>query len=119
MYTGRPVYATIRRIGVMPHKWKSLLTGIQGREQTEMSRAKNFWILLLYLLTGIVLGGFIGNLASDIPWLTWLNFGETFGLTEPVVLNFGILVITFGLTIRITMASIVGVIIAVITYRLV
>ena len=62
---------------------------------------------------------FIGNLASDIPWLTWLNFGETFGLTEPVVLNFGILVITFGLTIRITMASIVGVIIAVITYRLV
>ena len=82
-----------------------------------MSRGKNFWILLLFLLTGIVLGGFIGNMAAGISWLSWLNFGETFGLTEPLRLDFGILVITFGLTIRITMASIIGVIIAILTYR--
>ncbi len=84
-----------------------------------MSRGKNFWILLLFLLTGIVLGGFIGNLAAGIPWLSWLNFGESFGLTQPVVLDFGILVITFGLSIRITMASIIGVILAILTYRFV
>lgn len=84
-----------------------------------MSRAKNFWILLLFLLTGIVLGGFIGNMAAGIPWLSWLNFGETFGLTEPLKLDFGILVITFGLTIRITMASIMGVVLAIIAYRLI
>lgn len=83
-----------------------------------MNRAKNFWILLLFLLTGIVLGGFIGEIASGISGLSWLNFGESFGLMDPVVLNFGILVITFGLTIRITMASIIGMIIAVIAYRL-
>lgn len=82
-----------------------------------MSRGKNFWILLLLLLTGIVLGGFIGNMAAGISWLSWLNFGETFGLTEPFRLDFGILVITFGLTIRITMASIIGVILAILTYR--
>ena len=34
------------------------------------------------------------------------------------MLNFGILVITFGLTIRITMASIIGVAVAIIAYRL-
>ncbi len=84
-----------------------------------MNRGKNFWILLLFLLTGIVLGGFIGNLAAGIPWLSWLNFGESFGLTQPVVLDFGILVITFGLSIRITMASIIGVILAILTYRFV
>lgn len=84
-----------------------------------MSRGKNFWILLLFLLTGIVLGGFIGNMAAGISWLSWLNFGESFGLTQPVVLDFGILVITFGLSIRITMASIIGVILAIITYRLI
>lgn len=83
-----------------------------------MSRGKNFWILLLLLLTGIVLGGFIGNLAAGISWLSWLNFGETFGLTEPLKLDFGILVITFGLTIRITMASIIGVIVAILAYRM-
>lgn len=84
-----------------------------------MSRAKNFWILLLFLLTGIVLGGFIGNMTADISWLSWLNFGETFGIPEPLRLDFGILVITFGLTIRITMASILGVVAAVLAYRLV
>ena len=82
-----------------------------------MGRGKNFWILLLFLLTGIVLGGFIGNAASGIAWLSWLNFGEPFGLTQPVVLYFGVLVITFGLSIRITMASIMGVLLAIFAYR--
>ena len=35
----------------------------------------------------------------------------------PLVLNLGVLVITFGLTIRITMASIIGVAIALLIYR--
>jgi len=69
------------------------------------------------ILSGIVLGGFIGEMAEGIPFLSWLNFGESFGLKDPLVLNLGILVITFGLTIRITMASIIGVIIAVLAYR--
>ena len=30
---------------------------------------KNFWILLIMLLTGIVLGGFIGQLADGVVWL--------------------------------------------------
>lgn len=80
-------------------------------------RSKNSWILLLMILSGIVLGGFIGEMAEGIPFLSWLNFGESFGLKDPLVLNLGILVITFGLTIRITMASIIGVIIAVLAYR--
>ena len=69
------------------------------------------------LLVGIVLGGFMGQMAEGIPWLGWLNFGQSFGLDSPLVINFGILVITFGLTIKITMASIIGVAIALIIYR--
>lgn len=78
---------------------------------------RNFWILLLLLMTGIVLGGFIGNLAAGIPWLSWLNFGQSFGLDSPLVLNLGMLVITFGLSVRITMASIIGVVAALLVYR--
>lgn len=73
---------------------------------------RNFWILLIMLLAGIVLGGFMGQMAEGISWLGWLNFGQSFGLDSPLVINFGILVITFGLTIKITMASIIGVAIA-------
>lgn len=80
-------------------------------------RNKNFWILLLLLLSGIVLGGFLGSLAEGIDWLAWLNFGESFGLDTPLVLELGVLVITFGLSIRITMASIIGVAVALIIYR--
>ena len=78
---------------------------------------KNFWILLIMLLAGIVLGGFMGQLANGISWLSWLNFGQSFGLDSPLVINFGILVITLGLTIKITMASIIGVAIALLIYR--
>ena len=80
---------------------------------------KNFWILLIMLLAGIVLGGFMGQLANGISWLSWLNFGQSFGLDSPLVLNFGILVITLGLTIKITMASIIGIAIAIIIYRMI
>ena len=80
---------------------------------------KNFWILLIMLLAGIVLGGFMGQLANGISWLSWLNFGQAFGLDSPLVINFGILVITLGLTIKITMASIIGIAIAIIIYRMI
>ena len=78
---------------------------------------KNFWILLLLLLAGIVLGGFLGEARKTIGLLSWLNFGQSFGLDTPLVLNLGLLVITFGLTIRITMASIIGVAVALLIYR--
>ena len=80
---------------------------------------KNFWILLIMLLAGIVLGGFMGQLANGISWLSWLNFGQSFGLDSPLVINFGILFITLGLTINITMASIIGIAIALIIYRMI
>ena len=78
-----------------------------------MKHKKN-WTCLLLILAGIVLGGFIGNMFPD----SFLNFGETFGLTAPVVLDLGILCITFALTIKLTIASIIGIILGIIIYRL-
>ncbi|OYP21367.1 hypothetical protein CG709_07865, partial [Lachnotalea glycerini] len=71
------------------------------------SRNKNSWALFLLILTGIVLGGFIGTLGEGTSYLSWLNYGQSFGLENPIILNLGILVITFGLNIKITMASII------------
>lgn len=78
---------------------------------------KNSWALLLMILAGVVLGGFIGQLASKVSFLSWLNYGQTFGLSQPMVLDLGILVLTFGLTIKITIAGILGIVLAIIIYR--
>jgi hypothetical protein len=81
---------------------------------------KNSWALLLLILSGVVLGGFIGYLTRDVAFLSWLNYGQEFGIGSGngmVRLNLGILVISFGLTIKITVAGIIGVILAIIIYR--
>lgn len=80
---------------------------------------KNNWGLFLLLLAGIVLGGLIGNLASSVPALSWLAYGQSFGFANPIVLDLGIMVITFGLSINISIASIIGVVIAIVIYRLI
>ena len=80
--------------------------------------AKNYWTFLLLVLAGIVLGGFIGELTSNVSFLSWLNYGQSFGLSDPLVLNLGILVLTFGLKIKITIAGIIGILIAILIYRL-
>jgi len=76
-------------------------------------KGKNNWACFLMILAGIVIGGFIGNLFPS----TWLNYGQTFGLSNPLILDLGILSVTFALTIKITVASIIGIIIGIIIYR--
>ncbi len=74
---------------------------------------KNGWTCFLLMLAGIVLGGFVGSAFPD----SFLNYGQSFGLTSPLVLDLGIIVLTFALTIKITIASIFGVIIGIAVYR--
>ena len=79
--------------------------------------SKNPWILLVLMLAGIVLGGFLGTLTQNMESLSWLNYGQSFGLDSPIVLDLGIMILTFGLSIKITIASIIGLIVAAIVYR--
>ncbi|MDO5403031.1 MAG: DUF4321 domain-containing protein [Eubacteriales bacterium] len=84
---------------------------------SNISRYKNGWLLLLFILIGIVLGGLIGEMAAGVSSLSWLNYGNSFGLTSPLVLDLGVLVVTFALQIKITIASIIGVVLAILIYR--
>ncbi|MBR4085231.1 MAG: DUF4321 domain-containing protein [Lachnospiraceae bacterium] len=71
------------------------------------------WLFLLLVLIGFVIGGFIGTYFEG----TFLNYGQTFGLTNPVELNLGFIILTFGLKIQISIASVLGVIISMVIYR--
>ena len=74
-------------------------------------------VSILFILAGLVIGGLIGNFASGINGLSWLAYGEEFGLRDPIVLDLNVITLTLGLTIRINIASIIGVIISLIVYR--
>ncbi len=81
------------------------------------TREKNIWVLILFLLAGLVVGGLIGRLASGVSGLWWLSFGQSFGLESPLVLDLSIFKITFGLMIDINLASIIGMLLALLIYR--
>ena len=49
------------------------------------TREKSVWILILFILCGVVVGGLLGELASQVDFLWWLSYGEEFGLSNPVV----------------------------------
>lgn len=81
------------------------------------TRDKNIWILLIFILSGLVIGGLLGELASRVEWLWWLGFGQSFGLESPLVLDLNIIKITFALMVKINIASIIGIGIALFVYR--
>ena len=81
------------------------------------TKEKNVWILLLFILSGLVIGGLLGEFAKDISFLSWLSYGQSFGLSNPIELDLGVVKITFGLMVNIKIASIVGLLIAIFVYR--
>lgn len=71
------------------------------------------WVFVILILIGFVIGRFIGTYFEG----GFLNYGQTFGLNNPIVLDLGFIIVTFGLQIQITIASVLGVAIALILYR--
>lgn len=80
-------------------------------------KEKNIWILLIFILSGLVVGGLLGEIASKVDFLWWLGYGESFGLTSPLELDLSIMKITFALAFKINIASIIGLILAVFIYK--
>ncbi len=71
------------------------------------------WILVVLVLIGFVIGRFIGTYFDG----SFLNYGQSFGMNSPVVLNLGFIILTFGIQFQITIASVLGVVIALLVYK--
>ncbi len=83
---------------------------------------KNAWSLFLVLLAGIVVGSFLGQLTKDMAALNWLNYGINFAIGDTrsnniVTLDLGVLAVSFGLRLKITVGSVIGAAAAVIIYK--
>ena len=80
-------------------------------------RTKNIWILTIFILSGLVLGGLLGQVAAEVDFLWWMDYGESFGLTSPLELDLNIIKLTFAISFKINVASIIGLVIAMLIYR--
>jgi hypothetical protein len=81
------------------------------------TKEKNIWILLLFILSGLVIGGLLGELAAKVDWLWWLSYGQSFGLENPVVLDLSIVKVTFALMFKISISSIIGMVLSIFIYK--
>ncbi len=66
-----------------------------------------FWKNLLLICAGIVVGSLVSNLTSGVKFLSWLSYGLSFGTDSPVTLNLGVLSLTVGVSINITISVII------------
>ncbi|MBQ3409483.1 MAG: DUF4321 domain-containing protein [Clostridia bacterium] len=81
------------------------------------TKDKSIWILIIFILSGIVVGGLLGDVAAKSGGMWWLAYGQEFGLTEPLTLDLSVIKVTFSLLIKLNIASIIGMIVAVFIYR--
>ena len=65
---------------------------------------KGFWLNLFLILIGVVFGTMIAYFTKDVSFLSWLAFGQSFGTSAPVTVNLGIMSLTFGISVDITVA---------------
>lgn len=78
---------------------------------------KNFWLLTIFILSGLVIGSLVAELLTDNTIFWWLSYGQAFGTTTPFVLNLQIVTLTFGLTFELTIASILGLFLSIFLYK--
>lgn len=70
--------------------------------------------LALFLIIGAIIGTILGKSLSNI--LPVLNYGEKIGF-GPTTLDLSIITFTLGFSANLTVAGIIGIIIAIIAYR--
>lgn len=69
-------------------------------------------IKIITIFAGIILGGYLGELALSVPALSFLAAGKELGLTSPLVLDLNIIKLTFAFTVKLNIAGILGFIVS-------
>jgi len=79
----------------------------------------NFWLNLFLICVGVVTGTLAARLCDGVPALSWLAYGLEFGTETPITLNLQLLSVTFGLTLHLSIAVILFIVLAVVLGRLI
>lgn len=78
---------------------------------------KRKFLNLFLVLIGIVVGTFVGSLCKDVSFLSWLAYGINFGMASPLVLDLGVMQLTFAVSIDLTLAVVIFIVLSLIIGR--
>ena len=87
------------------------------KEVSMYKGSKNNIVLIVLILAGIVIGGFLSEILGNVPGASWLGYGSAFGITSPFMLDLGVLTMQFAFSVKFTIGGILGIIIAIFIYR--
>ena len=59
------------------------------------------------VLVGIVVGTFVGSICKGVNGLSWLAYGANFGMNSPLDLNLGVVQLTFGIDVNLTLSVVI------------
>lgn len=79
-----------------------------------MRKGGNSIYFILLLLTSVIIGTILGKALAE--YLPILNYGESIGF-GPATLDLSIFSLTFGFSANLTVAGIIGILIAIIAYK--
>lgn len=80
---------------------------------------RHFWLNFFLICVGIVVGSMVADLTAGIGGLSWLSYGLDFGLTSPFVLDMSVFHLTLGISVKITISSVIFVAISLVLGRLI
>ena len=82
-------------------------------------KTSNVFIFILSIITGAVVGGLVAQSVKDVQWLTWLAYGIKFGIStsDPFTLDLVMVKFVFGFMVDVNVASILGIIGALVLYK--
>ena len=78
-----------------------------------------FWLNLFLIAAGVVVGALTAEITEGVKYLSWLSFGLDFGTESPFVLDLNLMQLTFGISVKITVASVLSIALALILGHLI
>lgn len=84
-----------------------------------MNNWKKNFLLLFYLIAGILVGALIADVCKDLEFLSWLSYYLSVGFNpaNPLVLDLSVFTLTFGFSFGIYIAQIFTIGLAIFAYN--
>ena len=77
-----------------------------------------WWILIVVVIAGAMLGSVLADALGQFTYLAPLGHSVAFGVDPPVTLDLRVITLTLGFTVRLNLATVLGIIAAVYVFRL-